>query len=118
MFWVAGGIPLEIKLLRKSFTDKSKERDLLGFVSESTVSIKIQIENEDFELSGCGLLFFRRSSILGVIGSILTYGLLVMSVEIKQENKLENHLKLILESLKSIEEKNCFEPIPQAHKSH
>ncbi|KAG8199765.1 hypothetical protein JTE90_000858 [Oedothorax gibbosus] len=105
MFWVAGGIPLQIKKLRKAFAEKSKERDLLGFASESTVSENIPIENEDFELSGCGLLFFRRSSILGVIGSILTYGLLVMGIEIRQENQHENHLKLMLESLKRIEEK-------------
>ncbi|KAG8199764.1 hypothetical protein JTE90_000857 [Oedothorax gibbosus] len=106
MFWVAGGIPLQIKQFRKAFTEKSKERALLGFALELTVPEKIQTENEDFELSGCGLLFFRRSSILGVIGSILTYGLLVMGIEIRQENQHENHLKLMLESLKRTKEKN------------
>ncbi|KAG8199761.1 hypothetical protein JTE90_000854 [Oedothorax gibbosus] len=84
MFWVAGGIPLEIKQLRKAFTEKFKERALLGFAMELTIPEKIQTENEDFELSGCGLLFFRRSSILGVLGNILTYGLLVISIEIRQ----------------------------------
>ncbi|KAG8199762.1 hypothetical protein JTE90_000855 [Oedothorax gibbosus] len=86
MFWVAGGIPLEIKQLRKAFTEKSKERALLGFALELTAPERIQTQNEDFKLSGCGLLFFRRSSILGVLGSILTYGLLIMSIEIRQSH--------------------------------
>ncbi|KAG8191097.1 hypothetical protein JTE90_008409 [Oedothorax gibbosus] len=114
MFWVAGGIPLELKKLRKAFTEKSKKRALLGFALESTVFEKLQTENEDFELSGCGILIFRRSSILGVLGNILTYGLLVKSIEIRQVNPLENQLKLMIESSKRIEGKNCVSLIPQA----
>ncbi|KAG8199763.1 hypothetical protein JTE90_000856 [Oedothorax gibbosus] len=86
MFWVAGKIPLEIKQLRKAFKEKSKARALLGFALELTVPERIQTENEDVELSGSGLLFFRRSSILGVLGSIIPYGLLIMSIEIRQSH--------------------------------
>lgn len=40
------------------------------------------------EISSCGLLFFRRTSILGLLGSINTYGILILGI------KDPNHIDL------------------------
>ncbi|GFS46530.1 uncharacterized protein NPIL_585491 [Nephila pilipes] len=79
ILWVAGSIPVEISKFKETFHQTTHER-LLYYHATEELHLKTDLFNEpDFVLTGCNILSFRRSTILGVIGTLLTYTVLVVT---------------------------------------
>ncbi|GFT76385.1 uncharacterized protein NPIL_298341 [Nephila pilipes] len=76
--WVAGSVPVDISRFKETFHQMTHERLLYHHATENELQLKIDLFNEpDFVLTGCNILPFRRSTILTVIGTLLTYTVLV-----------------------------------------
>ncbi|GBO31031.1 hypothetical protein AVEN_38044-1 [Araneus ventricosus] len=84
MFWIPEQIPLEMEDLNKIIRCKYEMRASSGTVSENSTVEKLLLEKKIFVVSGCHLIFFRRSNILSVLGSALTYGLLLIGLEVRK----------------------------------
>ncbi|GFT33483.1 uncharacterized protein NPIL_668821 [Nephila pilipes] len=81
ILWVAGGLPIEQQKLKKEFYKKSLLRLIFVGISQEPRLTKELLDSPDFVFSGCNILFYKRSSILVVIGTLLTYTILVVSIQ-------------------------------------
>ncbi|GBM68498.1 hypothetical protein AVEN_144206-1 [Araneus ventricosus] len=78
--WMAGGLPTEAGRFKEAFRRKMKQR-LLCIRKKDEICFQEETANiSDFVLSGCDIIFFRRSSILALAGTILTYAILLMTL--------------------------------------
>ncbi|GFS87961.1 uncharacterized protein NPIL_359991 [Nephila pilipes] len=78
--WMAGSVPVVLSRFKETFFQTTHERLLYYHVTEKELHLKMDLFNEsDFVLTGCNILPFRRSTILTVIGTLLTYTVLVVS---------------------------------------
>ncbi|GBN05003.1 hypothetical protein AVEN_63754-1 [Araneus ventricosus] len=84
MFWIPEQIPLEMENLKKIIRCKYEMRASFGIISEKSTVEKLLLEEEIFVVSGCNLIFFRRRNILSVLGTALTYGLLLIGLEVRK----------------------------------
>lgn len=76
ILWVVGGVPMEMEKFRLAFKNKIHKRRLS---SEKTNFEDWLDDGGDFVFSGCDILCYRRSSILTLVGTILTYTLLLLN---------------------------------------
>ncbi|GFT33501.1 uncharacterized protein NPIL_668901 [Nephila pilipes] len=77
--WVAGSVPVQMSRFLEAFHQTTHER-LLYYHTTEELHIKMDLFNEpDFVLTGCNILPFRRITILTVIGTLLTYTVLVVN---------------------------------------
>ncbi|GBN82760.1 hypothetical protein AVEN_160488-1 [Araneus ventricosus] len=65
----------------KIIRSKYEMRASFGIISQNPTVEKLLLEEKIFVVSGWNLIFFRRRSILPVLGTALTYGLLFMGFE-------------------------------------
>ncbi|GBM97712.1 hypothetical protein AVEN_63411-1 [Araneus ventricosus] len=84
MFWIPEQIPLEMENLKKIIRCKYEMRTSYGIVSENSTIEKLLLEEKIFVVFGCNLIFFRRRNILSVLGTALTYGLLLIGLEVRK----------------------------------
>ncbi|GBN66082.1 hypothetical protein AVEN_219710-1 [Araneus ventricosus] len=84
MFWIPEQIPLEMENLNKIIRCKYEMRASFGIVSEKSTVEKLLLEEKIYVVSGCNLIFFRRRNILSVLGTALTYGLLLIGLEVRK----------------------------------
>ncbi|GFQ67264.1 uncharacterized protein TNCT_133641 [Trichonephila clavata] len=78
--WAAGTLPVELNNLKETFYEKAYLRQIFfGFYKEQNLKREI-LEKPDFVFSGCDILFYKRSSILAAVGTLLTYTVLVINV--------------------------------------
>ncbi|GBM95920.1 hypothetical protein AVEN_85273-1 [Araneus ventricosus] len=76
--WAAGGIPIEEDRFKDTFRRKTKQRfQLVNGKNERCIQNQI-LEKPTFVLSGCEIIYFRRSSILSLAGTVLTYTILLI----------------------------------------
>ncbi|GFT08036.1 uncharacterized protein NPIL_187371 [Nephila pilipes] len=78
--WVSGGLPENINKLKEAFYKKTHRRIIFVGTSEEPDLRKELLDKPDFVLTGCGVLFYRKSSVLAAIGALLTYTVLVISI--------------------------------------
>ncbi|GFU13529.1 uncharacterized protein NPIL_435311 [Nephila pilipes] len=77
--WVAGSVPVEMDRFKETFHQTTHER-LLHYHTTEELHLKMDLFNEpNFVLTGCNILPFRKSTILTVIGTLLTYTVLVVN---------------------------------------
>ncbi|GFS46058.1 uncharacterized protein NPIL_16581 [Nephila pilipes] len=77
--WVAGSVPVEMSRFKETFHQTTHER-LLYYHTTEELHLKMDLITEpDFVLTGCNILPFRRSTILTVTGTLLTYTVLIVS---------------------------------------
>ncbi|GBN26855.1 hypothetical protein AVEN_162506-1 [Araneus ventricosus] len=77
--WAAGGLPIEEDRFKDTFRRKTKQRlQLVNGKNERYIQNQI-LEKPTFVLSGCEIIYFRRSSILSLAGTVLTYTILLIS---------------------------------------
>ncbi|GBO09901.1 hypothetical protein AVEN_257779-1, partial [Araneus ventricosus] len=77
--WAAGGLPIEEDRFKDTFRRKTKQRlQLVNGKNERYIQYQI-LEKPTFVLSGCEIIYFRRSSILSLAGTVLTYTILLIS---------------------------------------
>ncbi|GFU32158.1 uncharacterized protein NPIL_201391 [Nephila pilipes] len=77
--WVSGGLPEKINKLKEAFYRKTHRRIIFVGTSGEPDLRKELLDKPDLVLTGCGILFYRKSSVLAVIGALLTYTVLVIS---------------------------------------
>lgn len=75
--WVAGRFPIEMDEFKETFRKKVQMNQLMGIADQSGLERGL-FEKRDFVFSGCNIIYFRRSSILTVVGTMLTYTLLLL----------------------------------------
>ncbi|GBN00589.1 hypothetical protein AVEN_140707-1 [Araneus ventricosus] len=84
MFWIPEQIPLEMENLNKIIRLKFEMKASSGIVSAFSIVEKLLLEEKIFVVSGYNVIFLRRSHVLSVLGSALTYGLLLIGLEIRK----------------------------------
>ncbi|GBM65310.1 hypothetical protein AVEN_89682-1 [Araneus ventricosus] len=77
--WTAGGLPLDMEALVNEFCKKLQCRLIHRGKADEIDLGKGLNEEPSFVLSGCGIVYFRRSTILSLIASIITYTLLLLN---------------------------------------
>ncbi|GFS41884.1 uncharacterized protein NPIL_599791 [Nephila pilipes] len=87
LFFNAGQIPIEMKRFSQILRDLHENRILLGIVHKNSLVERLILDERTFILSGCDLIFFTRNGIFTVLGAILTYGLLIVSVDLQHQNQ-------------------------------
>ncbi|GBM69476.1 hypothetical protein AVEN_67878-1 [Araneus ventricosus] len=76
-YWAAGGLPVAADAFRDTFRTKIQQRMLLFRKSNALCFEKCLPEISNFEQSGCGIIYFRRSSVLTLVATLLTYTLVL-----------------------------------------
>ncbi|KAF8767067.1 hypothetical protein HNY73_020069 [Argiope bruennichi] len=79
--WAVGGLPLEMEAFKNEFRRKLQHRLILRGKADEIDLGKALNEEPTFVLSGCGIVYFRRSTILSLIASIITYTLLLLNTD-------------------------------------
>ncbi|GFY76008.1 uncharacterized protein TNIN_213451 [Trichonephila inaurata madagascariensis] len=77
LLWVAGGIPLEQNKLKDAFYKIAHSRFLIVLSPEELHFKREILDKNTLVLNGCNVFSYTRSSILAVIGTLLTYTLLI-----------------------------------------
>ncbi|KAF8781476.1 hypothetical protein HNY73_011867 [Argiope bruennichi] len=78
--WTAGGIPIELETFNKEFRTKIHQRVLVEG-KEDEIDFEKHINDRSiFVLTGCDIIHFKRSDILILAGTILTYTLLIKMI--------------------------------------
>ncbi|KAG8178668.1 hypothetical protein JTE90_025590 [Oedothorax gibbosus] len=80
--WIAGGVSVEAENFRTAFRRKVNLRKIMfaEVVNEQNSNDYLMTE-QDYILSGCDLLQYKRSLIITVVGTILTYTLLLLNLK-------------------------------------
>ncbi|GBN59731.1 hypothetical protein AVEN_138611-1 [Araneus ventricosus] len=81
MFSIPEQIPLELENLNKIIRWKYEMIAIYGITSKNPTVEKLLLEENILVVSGCNLIFFRRSYTLSVLGTALTYGLLIVGFD-------------------------------------
>ncbi|GBM30991.1 hypothetical protein AVEN_69232-1 [Araneus ventricosus] len=86
IFLVAGQVPVEAE----NFVDAFRKKLECRLFHESSPEVNVPIQEwlfvkPDFVLSGCKMINYKRSSILTAFGTILTYGLLIVNMEVRKK---------------------------------
>ncbi|GFU47406.1 uncharacterized protein NPIL_82501 [Nephila pilipes] len=79
VLWIAGGTPIELKNLKYEFDRKIRLRLLHAEYHEETPPKSELFGQSDFSFSGCDIISIKRSTILALTGTLITYTFLVMS---------------------------------------
>ncbi|GFR19938.1 uncharacterized protein TNCT_165121 [Trichonephila clavata] len=77
LLWIAGSIPVEQNKLQGAFYKRTHSRFLLHLTSQEQQCKREILDKNVFVLNGCSTFSYTRSSILALIGSLLTYSLLI-----------------------------------------
>ncbi|GFU45839.1 uncharacterized protein NPIL_572391 [Nephila pilipes] len=79
ILWVAGGVPVELNKLKEKFYKKVHLRFIVLAITKEPKYKQEILEAPEFVLTGCGILSYRRSSILTLVGTLLTYTVLIIN---------------------------------------
>ncbi|GFU26397.1 uncharacterized protein TNCV_2507151 [Trichonephila clavipes] len=109
MFWIPGEVPIEMERFSQAARKKYELRAYFGIGSENPSVERALCENKAFVLSGFNLVYFKKESVLTVMGTILTYGQLLY------KRKFSNKIKFIPEAVSSntslIKSSDCDRPV-------
>ncbi|GFT18093.1 uncharacterized protein NPIL_265881 [Nephila pilipes] len=75
--WVAGGLPVESNNLKEAFYKMAHARFLFFHSSNEPNCKREMLEKPEFVFMGCNVLPYRRSSILTLVGILLSYTVLI-----------------------------------------
>ncbi|GFV36757.1 uncharacterized protein TNCV_2650001 [Trichonephila clavipes] len=78
--WTAGTLPVELNKLKDEFYEKAYLRWIsFQFPSEQN-SRKEILDKSDFAFTGCDIISYRRSSPFVIVGALVTYTVLIISM--------------------------------------
>ncbi|GFY79385.1 uncharacterized protein TNIN_268381 [Trichonephila inaurata madagascariensis] len=77
VLWIAGSVPVEQNKLKSAFYKKAHSRFLTVLIPEERHCKREILDKTDFVLNGCSIFPYTRNSILALIGTLLTYSLLI-----------------------------------------
>ncbi|GFY75500.1 uncharacterized protein TNIN_244231 [Trichonephila inaurata madagascariensis] len=79
--WVAGSVPIQMSRFKEVFHQVTRER-LLYYHTTDELHLKMDLFHEpEFVFTGCNIISYRRNTILGLIGTLLTYTVLALSLD-------------------------------------
>ncbi|GFR19935.1 uncharacterized protein TNCT_165111 [Trichonephila clavata] len=81
LLWVTGNVPVELKKLKCEFYKKIRSRILYFSHGGETQLRKELFGHSNFTFSGCDIISFKRSTILALSGTLVTYTFLVITVK-------------------------------------
>ncbi|GFU47412.1 uncharacterized protein NPIL_82531 [Nephila pilipes] len=79
LLWMAGRLPIALSGFKETFHQKTHNRLLYVRVSEESHLKRDLFDEPDFVLTGCNILPLKRSTIVGLAGTLLTYTVLAMN---------------------------------------
>ncbi|GBM79019.1 hypothetical protein AVEN_23060-1 [Araneus ventricosus] len=79
ILWAAGGLPVKMDELKKSFHKKAQLRLIFRSTLSEQQIIREMFVKRQFSFTACDLFSYRRSTILALLGTLLTYAFLVFS---------------------------------------
>ncbi|GFT43903.1 uncharacterized protein TNCV_2245751 [Trichonephila clavipes] len=86
ILWAAGAVSIEMSKFKEIFHYKTHLK-LLSKYSVEQLHLKMDLMNEpEFVLSGYNVINLGRSTILGLIGTLFTYTILVINTDREEEN--------------------------------
>ncbi|KAF8781603.1 hypothetical protein HNY73_011983 [Argiope bruennichi] len=77
--WTAGGLPLAENQLKDAFRRKKRERFFLFGKENEEYFQKELMDKPSFMMSGCGIVYLQRSSILTLLGTVFTFTALLIT---------------------------------------
>ncbi|GFQ84329.1 uncharacterized protein TNCT_697051 [Trichonephila clavata] len=78
--WIAGTLPVELNKLKETLYEKAYLRWIsFKFPSEQNSRREI-LDKSDFTFTGCDIISYRRSSPFLIVGSLVTYTVLIISM--------------------------------------
>ncbi|KAF8794501.1 hypothetical protein HNY73_002476 [Argiope bruennichi] len=77
--WMAGGLPVEASKFKEAFRRKINQRLMFLHEEEDIFFEKCLPDISSYLLSGCNIIYFQRSSILAVVGTLLSYTFLLIN---------------------------------------
>ncbi|GBO22287.1 hypothetical protein AVEN_176553-1 [Araneus ventricosus] len=86
IFFSAGKISVEMQRFSAIARRHFEHRVILGLSREDTGARSLFLDGK-FTMSGCQLILYKRSTILTVLGTILTYGLLILNLDLETNSK-------------------------------
>ncbi|GFT10281.1 uncharacterized protein NPIL_699161 [Nephila pilipes] len=79
ILWIAGGVPILLDKFKNEYFKKAHRKMLLTPLPEEPKLEKWLFDKPDFVFTGCDIFSYRRSSLLAVLGTLLTYTFLIIS---------------------------------------
>ncbi|GBN99789.1 hypothetical protein AVEN_109905-1 [Araneus ventricosus] len=81
VLWFVGGIPIQLQKLKDAF--HRKERQRLSFLQkQGSLQLRKELfETSEFSFTGCDIIPFRKGTFLTIIGTLLTYTVLVINMK-------------------------------------
>ncbi|KAF8787282.1 hypothetical protein HNY73_008897 [Argiope bruennichi] len=79
VFWVAGGISIELKEFKDAYYNKACARMLKSGIPEEPRMERWVLDKPDFVLTGYGIFSYTRNTLLAMVGALLTYTILVVN---------------------------------------
>ncbi|GFT99483.1 uncharacterized protein NPIL_593431 [Nephila pilipes] len=79
ILWIAGGVPIALDTFKDEFFKTAHHKMLLSSLPEEPKLEKWLFHKPDFVFTGCDIFSYRRSSILAVVGTLLTYTFLIIN---------------------------------------
>ncbi|GFR12300.1 uncharacterized protein TNCT_571231 [Trichonephila clavata] len=79
MIWVVGGVPIKMRKVKEAFRKKRRLRLIYACAREEIPLYAEYFENPEFVFTGCDVISFRRSLILTIFGTLLTYTALLIN---------------------------------------
>ncbi|GFY76007.1 uncharacterized protein TNIN_213441 [Trichonephila inaurata madagascariensis] len=80
VLWVAGGLPLEQNKLKNAFYKRAHSRFLIALSSEESQCKREILDKPNFVFSGCNIFSYTRNSVLTLVGTLLTYALIIYQI--------------------------------------
>ncbi|KAF8787976.1 hypothetical protein HNY73_009519 [Argiope bruennichi] len=81
VLWFAGGIPIQLHKLKEAFYRKERQR-LYFFQKKGLLHLRKELfEVTEFCFTGCDIISFKRRTLLTIIGTLLTYTVLIINMK-------------------------------------
>ncbi|GFT09900.1 uncharacterized protein NPIL_313161 [Nephila pilipes] len=81
ILWIAGGLPVHVQKLKEAFYKKAHLRLLILNSTKEPHLKRELIEKPEFIFTACDILSLKRSAILAIFGTLLTYTVLVINTK-------------------------------------
>ncbi|GFU34515.1 uncharacterized protein NPIL_643181 [Nephila pilipes] len=79
ILWVAGGVPVELNKLKEKFYKKVLLRFIVLAITKEPKYKQEILEAPEFVQTGSGILSYRKSCILTLVGTLLMYTVLIIN---------------------------------------
>ncbi|GFS53588.1 uncharacterized protein TNIN_279431 [Trichonephila inaurata madagascariensis] len=77
VLWVAGELPMEQNRLKNAFYKRAHSRFLMALSSKESQCKREILDKPNFVFSGCNIFSYTRNSVLTLVGTLLTYTLII-----------------------------------------